>query len=235
MRTSKFIFPVIMAVSALFASCSTLGKASLHGFNSGFYVLDSGERAKTVYADVTEEEIDIYNQTDKKIDEEIYLSIPIKNNDTLNIAPLKFRKESLDIDVTTVLLKYRPPVSGLPQQLTTDLNISLYAGWRHDNYKIKSMTDPLGKRYLDFSNLGYDFGFFAGPGATIVNPFTTNNRTTDEYSGMIIQTGIAGFLESNIASFGIAVGLDYLLSQDREIWIYNKKPWIGFIVGIALN
>ena len=52
---------------------------------------------------------------------------------------------------------------------------------------------------------------------------------------MVIQGGFAGFIESNIASFGIAVGFDYLLSKDRQIWIYDGKPWIGFVVGIALN
>jgi hypothetical protein len=38
-----------------------------------------------------------------------------------------------------------------------------------------------------------------------------------------------------MASFGFAAGYDYLLSQDRKIWIYNNKPWVGFVVGIALN
>jgi hypothetical protein len=52
---------------------------------------------------------------------------------------------------------------------------------------------------------------------------------------MIIQSGIAGFIESNVASFGIALGFDSLLNSDRKVWIYNKKPWLGFIVGIALN
>jgi hypothetical protein len=132
-------------------------------------------------------------------------------------------------------MKYRPSVEGFPDQLTTDLNVALYAGWRYDNYKLKSRTTPLGKRYYKVSNLAYDFGLFAGPGTTPVNPFSTNNRTTNEYNGMIIQTGIAGFLETNMASFGIAVGVDNLLGQDRSIWIYNMKPWIGFIVGIALN
>jgi hypothetical protein len=52
---------------------------------------------------------------------------------------------------------------------------------------------------------------------------------------MIIQTGIAGFIESNVASFGLAVGYDYLMNPDRKIWIYTNKPWVGFVVGIALN
>jgi hypothetical protein len=52
---------------------------------------------------------------------------------------------------------------------------------------------------------------------------------------MIIQAGFAGFLETNMASFGLAVGLDHLLSPDRNVWIYNRKPWLGFVVGVALN
>ena len=95
--------------------------------------------------------------------------------------------------------------------------------------------DPLGKSDHKINNWGYDFGLFAGPGATLISPFTTQNKVTDEYSAMIIQTGMAGFIESNMASFGIAIGFDYLLNSDREVWIYNKKPWLGFIVGIALN
>ena len=69
----------------------------------------------------------------------------------------------------------------------------------------------------------------------MINPSTTNNKRIDEYSGMIIQTGIAGFLESNVASFGLSIGYDYLLNPDRKIWIYHNKQWVGFIVGIALN
>ncbi len=82
---------------------------------------------------------------------------------------------------------------------------------------------------------GYDLGLFAGTGTTLVGPFSTNNIVTDEYNGMIIEYGLAGFLETDFASFGIAGGFDLLLSPDRNSWIYNKKPWIGLIVGIALN
>ena len=233
MSHCKLIFPAILLASIALTSCNTLEKASLHGFNSGYYTLGSGKDAKKVYADVSDEKIEVYNLTGGKVDKDIFMSV--SNPDSLPVSSLNFRKQSLDIDITTILLKYRPSVSGLPSQLTSDLNVSLYAGWRHDNYKILRTTDPLGKSNLKISNLGFDYGFFAGPGTTGINPFTTNNKTTDEYSGMIIQTGIAGFLETNFASFGIAVGLDNLLNRDSDIWIYNNKPWVGFIVGIALN
>jgi hypothetical protein len=208
----------------------------MHGFNSGFYQLESKQKSdQNVYVETTDEKIDVYHQTKKQPDANAFLTISLKTSDSIKISPMVFKKESLDVDITAILLKYRPSVHGLPGQMTTDFNIGLYTGWRYDRYKIESRLDPLGNNYHKINNWGYDFGLFTGPGATIISPFTTQNKVIDEYSGMIIQTGIAGFIESNIASFGIAVGFDSLLNSDREVWIYNKKPWVGFIVGIALN
>jgi len=141
----------------------------------------------------------------------------------------------LDIDLTTILLKYRPPVNNLPAQMVTDFNMALYAGWRHDTYVIRKEDNQLKNNKSSINARGYDFGVFFGPGTTPINSFTTENKTKNEYNGMILQYGIAGFLESNVASFGIAMGFDYLMSPDRKIWIYTKKPWFGLIIGIALN
>ena len=232
---SKYII-IPVAFVAFLTSCNTLEKASMHGFNSGFYQLESKQKSdQNVYVEATDEKIDVYHQTKKQPDANAFLTISLKPSDSIQISPVVFKKESLDIDITAILLKYRPSVNGLPGQMTTDFNIGLYAGWRHDSYKIVSRMDPLGKNHHKIKNWGYDLGLFAGPGATVISPFTTQNEVIDEYSGMIIQTGIAGFIESNIASFGIAVGFDSLLNSDREVWIYDKKPWVGFIVGIALN
>lgn len=228
---------IIQVVVAVFlTSCSTFEKASTHGFNRGYYQLESGgKNSLNVYADISDEKIDLYHETDKQPDKDKFLTIPLKTSDSLVVSPLVFRKKNLDIDITAILLKYRPSVYGLPGQVTTDFNVALYAGWRHDNYTLKIKGDPWGKSYYKITNWGYDFGFFTGPGGTQINPFTTRNQRTDEYSGLIIQSGFAGFIESNIASFGISIGIDYLLNSDREVWIYTNKPWVGFIVGIALN
>lgn len=232
---SKYII-ILVALIVFLTSCNTLEKASMHGFNNGYYKFESNQKSdQNVYVDATDEKIDVFHETKKQPDTKAFLTIPLKFSDSLLVNTMVFKKKSLDVDITAILLKYRPSVHGLPGQMTTDFNIALYAGWRHDSYKIVSRMDPLGKSQNKIISRGYDFGLFAGPGATLISPFTTQNNVTDEYSGMIIQTGIAGFLESNIASFGIAVGFDSLLNSDREVWIYNKKPWVGFIVGIALN
>lgn len=233
--TEKYII-VALALLVLLASCSTLEKASMHGFNSGYYKLASkNKNTQTVYADVTAEKLDVYRQVNQQPAKTPFLSVPLLPTDSLMFSPLVFHKASLDIDITSVLLKYRPSVYGSQQQLTTDFNIALYAGWRYDKYTVSGKKNPLGRHTTRIKNLGYDFGVFAGPGVTLVGPFTTRNNRTDEYSGMIIQAGIAGFMETTIASFGLAAGYDHLANPDRKVWIYRNKPWVGFIVGIAIN
>ena len=237
-RCCKHIVIAICFIG-VFASCKTVEKASVHGLNSGYYQLKSDTikaQDQAVYLDVTDEKIDIYHQIKSQPDKKQFLTIPLNAiTDSLIFKRMVFKKQSLDIDITSILLKYRPSVYGLPAQLTTDLNVALYVGWRHDYFQLMSKTDPLGRRYHKINSRGYDFGFFAGPGTTLVSPFTTRYRRTDEYNSMIIQTGIAGFIESNVASFGLAVGYDNLMNPDRKIWIYTNKPWVGFVVGIALN
>jgi hypothetical protein len=238
LHTERYIkySSLLLIIFVIFTSCNTLENASIHGLKSGHYKLQSEQKSmQNVYADITDEKIDLYHETEKQPDKNKFQTISLKPTDTLITSPIVLSKKSLDIDITAILLKYRPSVNGLPGQLTTDFNIALYAGWRHDTFKIKGKTDPLKKGYNKVSNWGYDFGLFAGPGGTQINPFTTQNQRTYEYNAMIMQTGIAGFIESNIASFGVSIGIDYLLNSDKEVWIYTNKPWVGFIVGIALN
>jgi hypothetical protein len=231
----KTINLIIITIGIL-SSCSTLERASLHGLNDGFYQLKSDSAEKqAVYLDVSDDNIQVYPTKNKKPESKSTLTIPLAASDNLPFERIMFKKQGLDIDISTVLMKYRPSIVELPAQLTTDLNLALYAGWRFDFYPVEHRKDPLNRSYANIGNRGFDFGFFAGPGTTLISPFTTRNKRSDEYNGMILQGGFAGFVESNMASFGLAVGYDYLFSKDRAIWIYHNKPWVGFMIGVALN
>jgi len=196
--------------------------------------LGKGKPAVKVYVDVPDTSVDIYMNTAAGM-QLPDLRYPLGTSQGFNAAPVVFRKQSLDIDISTILLKYRPGREGIPPQLQTDLNVAMFAGWRHDRYRLSGRIDPLGRKHTGLSGMGFDVGAFMGAGTTFVGPFTTANRTQLEYSGMIMQAGLAGFIESDIASFGLAAGIDQLMNRDKSIWIYNRKPWIGFMVGIALN
>lgn len=227
---------ILVAAIGILSSCSTMERASLHGLNDGYYKLKSDSTDKqAVYLDVSEDAISVYPTTDKQPQSKPSLAIPLEASENIPFQRITFKKQGLDIDISSVLMKYRPSIGELPAQLTTDLNLALYAGWRFDYYPIEHRKDPLNKSYAHIRNRGFDFGFFAGPGTTLISPFTTRNKRSDEYNGLIVQGGFAGFIESGMASFGLAVGYDYLLSSDRDIWIYQNKPWVGLMVGVALN
>lgn len=237
MKNSVTTSIVAMIISiCFFSSCTTLERASLHGLHDGFYTLTWDEtEPREVYVEVFDDSIRSYPSTNHQPQVSEVFTIPLNEGGNIPFHRLTFKKQGLDIDISTVLMKYRPTIGELPAQLTTDLNLALYTGWRYDYFPVKQHKDPLGSNVVQIENRGFDFGIFAGPGTTLISPFTTRNRRSDEYNGMIMQAGLAGFIETNLASFGIAVGYDYLLSSDRSIWIYHNKPWVGFMIGVALN
>lgn len=235
MFTIKKYYFILVVLTLCLPSCGVLENASQHGFTSGFYkTKNSQKNIERVYVDVMEDKFDVYHLTQNQPDK-ILFSIPGQTENNMPLTRRVFTKKSIDIDLTSNIFKYRPSVFGLPGLLTTDFNAAIYVGWRHDYFIVSQKRNPLGKTVSRVSNRGYDFGVFLGPGTSTVGPFTTRNTREADYSGMIIQTGMAGFVESNLASFGVSVGLDYLLTQDRDIWIYTNKPFVGFIIGIALN
>ena len=229
-----FAFLILVYVT-LCSSCAVIEKSSRHGFESGYYKMKSyGSPDKDVYLDMNDNEVTVYPKNEEALGNEL-INISLSNSDTLCHISSKFVKKSLDIDITTVLLKFRPSVYDLPSQMNIDFNAALYAGWRHDTYFVKGKADPLHKCRCNVVSRGYDFGIFTGLGSATIGPFSTRNAISNEYDGMVLQFGIAGFVESNFASFGISTGYDYLFSRDRDVWIYNYKPWIGLIIGFALN
>jgi hypothetical protein len=231
----KWLISVVAGTMSLCA-CSVLENASNHDFGSGYYSLSTDTlKNRPVYVDVTDEMLTCYHTDKKKPCVIPYFELSLSDTSRNPVHSLSLKKTSIDIDITTILFKYRFSPYQFPKQFLSDLNLALYSGWRTDYYLVRSTKDPLGRYHTKVLNRGYDFGLFAGVGTTLVSPFSTDNNIATEYNAMIIQYGVAGFLESKVASFGIAVGMDNLMSPDRTFWIYEMKPWIGLIIGIALN
>lgn len=144
---------ILSLVICLLASCKIIEKASSHGLTSGYYKLKAENKyGRTVYLDVSNDQINVYPDVKKQQSNHVLLKIPLAEKDSLMGKEMSFMKESLDIDITSILLKYRPSVYGSPQQLNTDLNLAIYAGWRRDAYHIMRKKDPLEKWRLNISN-----------------------------------------------------------------------------------
>jgi hypothetical protein len=203
-------------------SCNVIEKSSIHEFNSGYYKYkpESGE-AEKVYLEISNEQVSIYKlnvcQPVSKM-----MDVPLTLSDSILHDPVHFTKRSIDIDITTIPFKYRFAVDGQAPQLNVDFNAAIFVGRRYDKYHIHSDIDPFGKSHYQLISRAYDFGVFLGFGSTLISPFTTSQIYQQEYNGMVIQYGLAVFLESKVASFGLAGGLDYLMSPYKDIWIYQN-------------
>lgn len=220
----------------LASSCNVIERTSRHGFSSGYYRLNKGPyRGASAYVEVDAERVVVYPREGDSVRRTFIIELPLSDREPPCPPPMTFHKQDWDIDITSALFKYRRSPFGLPAQVTTDFNAAIYAGWRHDYYIFRSRRDPVGRCRQEIRERGFDFGAFAGPGTAAVGSFSTRGAVADEYSGMILQYGLAGFIESGVASFGLSVGWDHLFGPDRKKWIYQNRPWIGFMVGIALN
>lgn len=219
-----------------FSSCSIIEKTARHGFENGYYRFRQNEgRSLPVYVNVARDTLFLYNRDSVGKDRPAFLQLPHTDCSGKEEGTFRFSKQSLDVDLTSVFFKYRRSVQHRPAQLTTDLNAAIYVGWRFDTYTIKYSRDVLQQCAPKQFHRGFDAGVFFGGGTASLSPFTTGGAIDYEYNGMILQYGAAAFLESSFASFGIAVGFDHLTGPHRNVWIYQRKPWFGFVVGIALQ
>jgi hypothetical protein len=131
------------------------------------------------------------------------------------------------------LLKYRPHEGNIAPQLSAGINGIFYLGFRKDFFRVLSHLSPVNSPTTFIRHTGFDFGPFAGIGITPVNPTTTMFRTAQEYDGVVFQKGFAVFGTIENFSVGFSIGFDNLINKNRDIWVYNNKPWLGIIIGVA--
>jgi hypothetical protein len=236
---NKFLILCTGCLWLLLSGCASLGKLARHDFESGFYTLKvNGTRPSHVYTEVSEDSVIVYPVT--------YLgnkSVPnISSSFGTRISRTKpdnylyhscFTKNSLDIDLTSIIFKSRHSMDDVPNQFSADLDIAIYMGIRKDFYKIVSPVNPIHEEKSYIRQIGFDFGIFAGIGSSPVNPTVTNNKVNQEYDAMIFQKGFAGFISINKMSVGVAVGFDNLIDKSRSSWIYNQKPYLGLIISVS--
>ncbi|MDZ4756688.1 MAG: hypothetical protein SGJ10_00940 [Bacteroidota bacterium] len=233
----KLAISILLAMSL--SSCGLIRNTPKNLFNDGYYVQTNDGSKRHVYIEIEDEILRIH-QTKKInklviVDTNVSIEVYPKELNTVNNKVSVFNKNSFDIDFLTMPLKYRPSQKGVPSQLNTNLNGSVYTGYRTDKYIVSYATNPLNKSDRTINHYGFSFGFFGGLGNTAITPTTTNNHLTTEYDGVIFTKGTAGIIAVNNFTVGIAIGLDNLLDNNNKFWVYQSKPWFGFAFGLNLN
>lgn len=212
-----------MAISWLLCSCASLTDSPKYQLSNGYYEFrQSKSRYTKVFVEVTDDSVRIHS---------------INRKTTLSILPSEdefFRIKTFDVDVTTVGFRYRPAMKNLPHQLNTSFNGNLYLGYRIDRFQIDFKETPAGVKKIN-RHSALTLGVFGGIGSTFVSPWTTNHQQNDEYDGFILTRGAAAMIGINNLTVGAALGWDYLTDRDKNIWIYQNKPWLGLIVGLNIN
>lgn len=239
MRTSTLLYLLLLFLAA---SCQTLKNSSKYGFTEGYYkgYYKDQKPAGVVYVFPDEDSIKVYNaaslagrQADSVKSLTDVFPYVRKNGQTL---PYHFDRHSFDIDVLSILVKYRPFVNGFPNQFNTDiLNGAVFIGYRTDLYKVTYRPTPFNTFKRQITHYGFSFGGFAGLGATRIDEFVTRNAVAIQYDGVVAPTGLAAIIAIDKLSFGLNAGIDHLLDANHSYWIYQGKPWVGLSVGLNLN
>lgn len=218
--------------------CSAVKETSKHQMEPGIYKVKEYQN-KRYYAIVKDESISLLSANKTKTgwiaDTSVKSTIDVNTTNRTSKQSITFVTRSFDLDVITILFKYRPYTSGFPNQLNTNFNSAGFIGYRSDLYVLAYEKDPLNRYQRRMNHFGYSLGFFGGLGATQMNPFVTTNLIQYEYDGVVLTKGIAGMVGIGNLTFGAVIGIDHLMDKNRAIWIYQAKPWVGFSLGINLN
>lgn len=235
MTTNHFIILIVL----LYASaCTAVKETSKRSMETGVYKV-SGNGEKRFYTVVSPDSLLLYPvqkiKGSFKPDTLNQTTIYTKTSATVNYQPVKFVACSFDLDVISILFKYRPGTSGFPRQLNTNFNAAAFLGYRTDYFILSYDKLPLNTLQSRINHFAYSIGGFMGLGAATMNPFVTNSAIQSEYDGVVLTKGVAGLLGIGNFTFGATLGFDRLLDQNRKSWIYQDKPWLGFVVGFNIN
>jgi hypothetical protein len=232
-----FIIAIFSSLLFMF-SCQSLRETSKFEFRSAkYYTSLIPKEENRVYLSIAEDTIRIYPVVtidDRDTVVRVPMDVLVPENRRLGERHF-FNNPSFDIDLITNPLKYRFPTSNMPRQLTSNINGSVYFGYRNDFYTIRYMESPIGDVEMSVRHIGLGIGGFVGIGSEPINPWVTGNEVDLEYEGLIFTSGVAGIGGIENFTVGIALGFDYLLDSNSRHWIYQGKPWIGFLLGINLN
>ena len=233
-------FLILLTVTCMLCSCQLLKENSKNGFNDGIYKKTRLGKKKVYVLNIGEDTITVIPIIELK-DSTILLTKQrvnyteeqnrVKDNKLVH----KYYRPSFDFDLMTITMKYRQATNNIPNQMNTNLNGALYGGYRIDEFKLKYKRTPLNSYKQTVTHIGYSVGLYAGIGSTLVYSSTLTQPVAIDYEGVILLTGIAANLALERLTFGMSFGTDRLLDKYNDNWIYEARPYWGFVVGLNIN
>jgi hypothetical protein len=217
-----------------------LEHAAEYNLKTGLYKRKSGhDSSANIYLTVREDSLRAYTLHGKgryaTADSLRYKAFLLPATSYKKIPVQTFVQQGIDMDVISILFKFRPAVNVIPPQLNTNFNAAGYIGYRWDRYNVSYTITPLQQYQRKTHHFAYGTGAFAGIGATAINEYVTFPPVDRQYEGVVFAGGITGIVSLGNISFGAALGMDRLLGSHYNRWAYNNKLWVGLTVGLNLN
>lgn len=164
----------------------------------------------------------------------IYYADSIGGQIKIKLIPMIYGEKPLSADQFGILslslfttpFKIRPKQGDVPQEFKSDLkNVGLYSSLFY--IKRKTILNDGSIREHKFST-----GLFVSPTSEEFNLQNTNGKI-DKSNRLVISTGVAiNYTYKSIVLSYIPLGYDYGTTSDKKDWIYNKKRWWGFGIGL---
>lgn len=149
--------------------------------------------------------------------------------------PVVLDQTSFDVDLLSILLKYRPAQGTSQPQLQSQLGGGLFIDRRVDRHILSYPQSAFPRSERRMRHYGLSVGGIIGLGATPVNPWVTDGAVSVEYDGVVFSYGVAVIAAVDRFTQGAALGWDLLLNDDAEHWVFQRKPWLGPVLGLNLN
>ena len=235
-KSLKYV--LIMYVSGI-TGCTALNNSSKYNFADGYYYSRLNNKKTDKYYVVTgSDSIKVYPSSIKKQIADTVKSVTLlfpPHEKPSAFSNYSFKTQSFDLDVLSILFKYRPAVNGFPPQFNVNFNGALYMGYRKDIYSLSYKQNPLHTQVRTITHYAYSIGGFAGLGMARIDEYVTLNRINYEYDGAVLTGGLAAILGFNRFNFGITGGIDYLGDKNGYLWVNQTKPWVGMSISLNLN
>ena len=213
-----------LALASILIACASDRSAHRYEFADGRYLhRQANEPYQKIEVFIVNDEPKIFEAGNE--DNEIAIDKTKKQH---------FIEQSFDVDIMTIICKYRPKTQSLPRQFSTEFNGNIFLGYRLDRFITIPKETPFGLLQRHYHR-GFCIGFFTGITSTPVTPWTTNYQITDEYFGFAFTKGLSAMVAINNLTVGLGVGVDTINDRDKEVWIYQNKPWYGLTFSLNLN
>lgn len=168
-----------------------------------------------------------YLRSDKQIDRGDVLFYKLKDRQSMRLG-----FDELTITALTIPIKYRFKGEGeLNEEFSSSFNVNLFAG-----YSIGKQLFFHRKKVGNKTNIWkFTFGGFIG--GNVIEMNSSNSKWEDtnrkiNQGALSYGFGIAySFNKVNLAAF---VGWDKIVGENRDLWNYNDKAWLGLGIGYDL-